>query len=492
MTARILGLNLSLDHTLDTATRDTFTRAMSAAYTVVMVNSPNDVPKIVQYQEAHPYTTVLGRLYYEQEGGMHMPPQAPTDAGKRYTVSPLDWMNVVQALGHGKGWVYLANEPDGDTTDEDTLTRLVEWMEEWMYLALQRKVKTVLFNFGDRHPKIIDGQWETRYHEILRTIAAHPELFMIGLHSYGDDPLTEHLEALVQTCRALTIDPVKVVFTEMGVDTHEGSQDGYRARGWTGLQYANWIESTVNGELKSYIASGIVVGLCVFCWNANPRWVNFDVQGDTVWRETVLDYAGKGKFNIVTPPAPTLPAYTPDPIVIGAQYRINTPGAARRLRKTPALSAEQVGTVDDAQVVTVLERRAVGIDYWYDIRFQRGLDNLSGWVSQDGGSVRFLAVTSEIPIPPPTRPPPPPPAPPPHTGEGISTQRYALEITATAAQHELIQHSLVDALDALCKLGMALAGAEANVVTNGPPSMSALDGLPLEAIPLLKLFGGVG
>lgn len=33
MPARILGLNLSLDHTLDTVTRDTFTRAVNAAYT---------------------------------------------------------------------------------------------------------------------------------------------------------------------------------------------------------------------------------------------------------------------------------------------------------------------------------------------------------------------------------------------------------------------------------------------------------------------------
>lgn len=411
MTARILGLNLSLDHTLDVATRDSFTCAMNAAYAVVMVNSPNDVPKIVQYQEAHPYTTVLGRVYYENDGGMHLPPLAPADAGKRYTVSPMDWMNVVQALGHGKGWVYLANEPDGTTANEDTLSRLVGWTEEWIALAIERKVKTVLFNFGDRHPKIVNGQWETRYHGILQTIAAHPELFMLGLHSYGPDPLTEHLEALLQTCKALSIDPIKVVLTEFGVDTHEGSADGYRARGWSGMQYARWIESVVSGDLKPYISSGVVVGLCVFCWNANPRWKDFDVQTDTIWQETVLDYANKGSFDIVTTPAPTLPQpnYTPDPIIMGAQYRINTPGAARRLRKSPALSAEQIGTVDDAQIVTVLERRAVGIDYWYDLRFQRGLDNLSGWVSQDGGSVRFLTVTSEIPIPPlppPTLPPP--------------------------------------------------------------------------------------
>jgi Bacterial SH3 domain len=411
VTSRILGLNLSLDHTLDAATRDSFTRAMNAAYAVVMVNSPNDVPKIVQYQAEHPYTTVIGRVYYEQDGGMHMPPQAPADEGKLYTVSPVDWMNVVQALGHGKGWVYLANEPDGDTSDEDTLTRLVDWTEEWMRLAIERKVKTVLFNFGDRHPKIINGQWEARYHEILRLIAAYPELFMIGLHSYGPDPLTEHLEALVQTCKALTIDPIKVVLSEFGVDTHEGSADGYQARGWTGKYYAEWTDGAVNGELKPYITAGVVVGICTFCWNANPRWKDFDVQTDTIWQETILDYASKGRFDIVTPPAPPLPAYTPDTVIMGAQYRINTPGATRRLRKTPALSADQVGTVDDAQIVTVLERRAVGIDYWYDIRFQRGIYNLSGWVSQDGGAVRFIAVTSEIPILPP--PPPPPTLPPP-------------------------------------------------------------------------------
>lgn len=87
----------------------------------------------------------------------------------------------------------------------------------------------------------------------------------------------------------------------------------------------------------------------------------------------------------------------------------------------------------------------------------------------------------EIPTPAPTpAPESPDPAP-----QAI-TRRYALEINASAVQHAQIENAMLDLLEVVAKLGLALGGATVKIVTSGPAS--PLDALPADALPLLKLL----
>ncbi len=405
MTSRILGLNLSIDHTLDVKVRDDFNRAMLPAQTVVMVDAVKDIPKIIDYQKAHPYTAVIGRVHYELDGGMHDAPKAAQDAGKRWVVSPLDWINAVGVLGQGdNGWCYVMNEPDGVHASEELKSRLVEWIEEWQRLAIIRGVKSVLFNFGDRHPLIVNGQWEARYHGILRTCAQHPDLFRIGLHSYGPDGLVEHLAALVATCEELEIKPVQVVLTEYGLDTHLGSPDGYKARGWTGQQYARWKDATINGELRPYIDSGVIVGLCVFCWNANPRWGHFDVQLDKEWRETILAIAGENRLDVVNPTTKPTAQFVPKPQDAKWHHEWQAK-EQRNIRSGPAIEYHEGGTLLKGDKFTMYDSPTVqelapdGQVYnWKWVESDRG----NGWCRVTGwGIIRITPPTVEVPVAPP-------------------------------------------------------------------------------------------
>lgn len=448
MTSRILGVNLSLDHTLDVKVRDDFNRALLSAQTVVMVDAPKDIPKIIEYQRAHPYTTVIGRVHYELDGGMHEAPKAVQDAGKRYVVSPLDWINEVGVLGQGdNGWCYVMNEPDGVDISNDIKDRLVSWIEEWQQLAIIRGVKSVLFNFGDRHPKIVNGQWEARYHGILRTCARHPDLFRIGLHSYGPDGLVEHLEALVATCKELKIKPVEVVISEYGLDTHLGSPDGYKARGWTGQQYAAWMDKTINGELRPYIDSGVIVGLCVFCWNANPRWQAFDVQLDKNWRETILDIAGEGRLDVVNPTTKPVEQFVQKPQDAKWHHEWQAK-EQRNIRSGPSIEYREGGTLLKGDKFTmydsptVQELAADGQVYnWKWVESERG----NGWCRVTGwGIIRITPPTVEVPIAPPVDPVDIPTPQPPEIV--LTLTRTELDALITAKVQELLHAAAYEAV----------------------------------------------
>lgn len=489
MTPRILGLNLSLDHTLDVKVRDDFNRALQPACTVVMVDSAKDIPKVIAYQQAHRYTQVVGRVFYELDGGMHDEPKAPGDAGKRYVVSPLDWINEVGALGQGdNGWCYVMNEPDGVHASDELKDRLVSWIEEWQQLAIIRGVKSVLFNFGDRHPKIVSGQWESRYHGILRTCARHPDLFRIGLHCYGDDPLAEHLAALVATCEALGIKPIETVVTEYGLDTHNGSPDGYVARGVESVLYAGWMDTTINGELRPYIDAGVVVGICVFCWNANPRWNKFDVQLDQAWREAILDLAEQGRFDIVqtvvtkTIGLAALPDGTSGPIS-GLVKSFERPTTLYyQVRMEPNLEAPAIGQVHKG--LTLVRRYSFpSVQAVYDSKGIKGRWQVVEVIEREGKTVKVLlrgwmctqgitwdntsTQTSENPVV--TEPPPgpqPPLAPAPDEAVPPKEPERVLTITPAELQAMIKAEAIRLAIQVLTNMLLELTKAgEATVAT---------------------------
>lgn len=309
MTPSILGLNFSIDHTADVAKRDTFHNALAPAYSVAMIDAAKDKSRIRKVELDYPDTTIIGRIWHRTQGGFHLKPTGKGDEDKEFVASPEDVADEMGDLGiANKSWAYVLNEPMGkseDTSGDEIQDRLFRWNARWMDKSIIQKRRSVMFNWGDREPQIINGMWHERQWGLLKRMAIYPNLFMIGMHFYGPDDVRPHLDAYLKTCEKIGIDPLRVLGTEFGVDTDAGSAtNGYRSRGWTGEQFGQWIEKTITTELAPYIKSGVLAGLQLFTWSKHPDWSAFDVTDDLGLQDYLKDAKKRGVFDIILTPAP--------------------------------------------------------------------------------------------------------------------------------------------------------------------------------------------
>lgn len=277
----LLGVNYALDHTADTKDRDSFHRALDPVYSVAMVDDKKDIPKLQAFGQVNKSTIMVGRVWHPLDGGFHLKPTGKGDENKEFVASPEDLMTEIGQLGdvNTTGFIYVMNEPNTNT-DSPTLTRLSTWTSRWLDISIMKRRKSLMWNFGDRQPMIVDDKWQDWCHGHLKRMALYPDLFMVGMHLYGPDSLTEHLTAYVETCKFLGITPIPILATEFGMDTDKGSpENGWRTR-LNGKGYAGWIDATIHEELAPFIKSKVLKGLCIFGWNNAPKWKAFDIQED--------------------------------------------------------------------------------------------------------------------------------------------------------------------------------------------------------------------
>lgn len=291
---KIVGMNCAMNHTNDVEKRDKFHKGLNPFYSVMMVDNASDIKMVNAFAADNRGTNVIGRVYHVEEGGFHLPPKSKEDiaAKKRWTVDPADYFNMVNAFDPDV-WAHIMNEPAGvpkDAEGEKILDDLCVWNTLYMDASIPKKRKSVLYNWGDRNPAIINGMWHERFKGNLRRMASYPDLFRVGMHFYGPDDLVAHLEAYVKTCEDVGITPIPVVGTEFGLDSDNGSvENGNRSRGVVGNEYAKWIAYVTNGPLAKYIKSGVLVGLCLFTWSNHPDWKNFDMQDDLDLQKALVD-----------------------------------------------------------------------------------------------------------------------------------------------------------------------------------------------------------
>ena len=347
MTAKtIIGANAAIRYLKAFDAHINFWREVNPAVSLAYVDKPEHVGWIHEYAAALPNTLIVARVGHPLDGAFHLAPTAPGDT-RHYIASPIDYHNQYGDLGRVSNVALsILNEPNGYAPPAETM-RLVAWLTEYIGLAIASKTKSVLFNWADKHPKIVAGMWTSEYDGVLKLMSAHPELFYMGLHTYGPDEIVSVINGYLERCKFLNITPCKVIFSEWGIDSTGGVERGYKDYANYKNIYAQWQIIQVKNALAAYIKSGILVGMCIFQEGNSGGWESFDIETDAACKAEIkrAALAGETAVPVTQPPVVTPPTEPPKPpklpapktvtlsIDILTSMRSNYMGAADALRR---------------------------------------------------------------------------------------------------------------------------------------------------------------
>ncbi len=457
----VIGTNAALRYLKNYQGHVDYWRELNPTTAVAYVDKPDHTVYIEQYMDALPNTLVVGRIHHELDGGFHLAPQAEGATGY-YVTTPVSYHNAYGFLGRKKnGILNVMNEPNGFGSDDD-INRLVRWMVEYISIAAREKTKSVLFNWGDRQPRIEIGMMDDRFSPVLQLMAGYPELFFMGMHFYGPDEITSHLESYVKRCERLGIIPPRVIGTEFGFDKTDGQENGYVSRGYSGGAYAWWQIEQVQHELAYYIKRGVLIGLDLFQEGNSGGWDAFDTENDKGYKDEIKRSALAGELTMEVTQT-TTPSYGVYLFSTGNEYTLQSArGERTNVRSSPAVVAGNIlgNSLEDKTVVKLLAFKQVGIDYWYKIT----VDDRTGWISGRGGEISF----TPVPVPPVVIVDDPPPVVTP-TPDPIPNPPYPEVSAVYAAQMASVYKALADTYAAMAESTRETAAQWAklsNVINN--------------------------
>ena len=400
-----LSINLKVHKVDDWGKTREYLRQLDPVEVVACIDNMNDRNRIFEIKNDLPKAKIHARFIIqvddgnggkkELDGAMHTKPQN----GEQWLVSPDSFLNSFGELGMNGLSLYTLNEPSGEV-DRDTITRLVRWTRECIKLANERGIALSVINFGVGHPLLINNEteWDARFDDVLEDLSVHRQ-HTLGAHLYAPADTHKRLDAMIARCKKIKggIKPPRVAITEAGWDTHNGDRrNGYKSRGMTGEEYANWQTDLLRDVYAPYIRDGIVTSICTFIWGDKASWEAFNVENDAGWRDTILKAKREGKLDIeAKATTPTVPSYQPYNFTPGAKYTMQSEGGAEtNLRKATIVdNTNKVGQpLKDKTEVILLELSKVSIDYWY--KLQVVADKREGWVSGRGGALTFTPVPS--------------------------------------------------------------------------------------------------
>ncbi len=300
-----IGVNILLDHVRDYPRLLAHLKAVQPSMIVATLDNAGEngkeLARVAALRRELPHTTVIGRVYYAQDGGMHTKPKAEGDTNF-YVVSPQNAINAWGDLGRNGGVLYVTNEP-GTDIDDAAMTRLVNWTREAILYANTQGVRLCVLNLATGHPKLVNGEWDKRFDPILELLSIHRQ-HMVGLHEYKPDAgQIGRVHSLIGRCVTKGIPVPQIAITEAGWD--KGGVDpkvnGYRSRGISGEAFARQMADVWKG---TYAAHPEIIGMAVFCYGDNGSWSAFNVEGDSAFFDELLRN-----------PTPTpLPAPIPVPV----------------------------------------------------------------------------------------------------------------------------------------------------------------------------------
>lgn len=393
----IIGSNVALRYLKAYDAHVNYWQAVNPAYQLAFVDKADHAPYIQEYAAALNNSMIVARIHHDIDGGFHTKPSGPNDT-RYYVSAPAEYHEAYGWLGRIDNVILnVMNEPAGDS-DNDTINRLVHWMVGYIGVAAREKTKSVLFNWGDRNPRIIDGLMDGRFDIVLQLMAAHPELFYFGMHLYGPDEITSHLESYVKRCEKLGITPLRVIVTEFGFDKTDGKQNGYVSRGYSGGMYAAWQISQVQHELAPYIKSGLLVGLNVFQEGNSGGWEAFDIENDQGYKKELKRAALAGELEPVKKPV-TKPFITPMPKPVDVMYpkRIRVTNVnGINLRSGASTDYQQAGELKKGDEVTLYDypmRQASNKSAW---RWVDVNETVGGWVCTDVLSYDSVVIPTPV------------------------------------------------------------------------------------------------
>lgn len=400
MTRSIIGTNAALRYLKSYTAHVDYWHDVNPAYQLAYVDKPEHTNYIQEYAAAFPDSMIVARIRHKLDGGFHLAPTGKDD-NRYYVAAPVDYHRDFGFLGRIDNVVLsVMNEPNGFGSD-DEINRLTRWMVDYIGIAVREKTKSVLFNWGDRQPRINESMMDNRFDIVLQLMSAHPELFFFGMHFYGPDDITQHIESYVTRCERIGIIPPRVIGSEFGYDKTDGAASGYKSRGVGGGEYAAWQISQVKHDLAPYIKRGVLVGLNVFQEGNSGGWESFDYENDKPYKDEIKRAAQAGELMpMVTPPTPT-PIPPPKPAVVipaglGVAKSIVIAGKASwNLRTDADIHAPEVGLVKVGEAITLYHSTVQpnGGSSWYYIERASAPagESANGWLAY------VLPVTGSLP-----------------------------------------------------------------------------------------------
>lgn len=383
----IIGPNAALRYIKAYQAHVDYWKEVNPTTALAYVDKPEHAVYIEQYAETFPDALIVARIKHDLDGGFHLKPAPPDE--NYYVSSPGNYHRKYGYLGRKKNiWLHVMNEPNGFGDDAE-IDRLVRWMLEYIPLAIQEKTKSVLFNWGDRNPRIVAGLMDGRFDGVLQLMAEHPDKFIMGMHFYGPDEIVSHLESYVKRCERLGIVPPRVIGTEFSFDKHDGSvYNGYKSwPDWTSYKYALWEIEQVEGPLAPYIKRGVLIGLHRFQEGNSGGWDNFDYENDKVLKDETKRAAQAGELQPMVLPQTTAPRPTvPAPANKGTATDITVEGSSSwNLRTTPETNGAKVGLIVPGETLKLYmtTTQPNGGHNWYFVERANApaAESVSGWIA---------------------------------------------------------------------------------------------------------------
>lgn len=322
----------------------------------------------------YPSATVVHRAWFAGDNDAH------------YHITPETFLDAFGNVGRsGRIYVQALNEAPVDTVEH--ARALCDWLERLMTLAHQQGIRLAVAGISVGNPppplRLIENG---HFDKLLLALYRFPEMALL-LHEYfiNDGTSEPNRVGLFRTWLAradkLGIQRPHILTGEFGRDV-AGGNDGYKAAGWSGKQYAEKCIAAYQAVYKPFDIHPMV-----FCYGrgANDRWITFDVQSDNGYLDTIAAFNAQEDNSMEWDYGDAVKDAT-----------AKTPGAVN-IRTQADTSSAVIGTLSNNDVVTFWENRSPSQNdghYW--------------WRIQKGETAGFVADTyvdfTDPPITPPTPP----------------------------------------------------------------------------------------
>jgi len=319
MTQSRLTINVQCSYVADWGKTLDFLRQLNPVAVVACIDNMSAKNRIDELKRELPNTQVIARciiivhdngVQKELDGGMHLAPQAPGDTN-HYVVSPDNFLNTYHELGENGLILSYMNEPMIAGATDMVIDRQVAHILETVEKATTRGISLCVGNWGVGH------YLTPAFDNVLRLMSKYRDKHTLGIHLYAPIDTLTALTMVTSRCTTLGIKPPRIHVSEYGYDSSSPTDqlNGYKSRGYTGLQFATWQKVAINNVYKYLFVDDILQSVATFTWGNEVSWKNFNVETDADWQKEILDFAQRGALTVDKSPTPApIPAPVPVPV----------------------------------------------------------------------------------------------------------------------------------------------------------------------------------
>lgn len=391
MTQSRLTVNVNCSYVKDWNKTITFLKALDPVAVVAVIDNKANRNRVHEIKQALPNAKIIVRCIIVVEGGkqldgaMHLKPK---DANY-WLVSPGNFLDEWGEFGKDGYSLSYFNEPQTSDASAEDVARQVQHMIETIGLATQRNISLVVGNWG-----VGQAPTDSRFDDVYEIVSKQRDLHSLGCHLYAPVDTFHAIEHVITRSKAKGFAYPRIYVTEFGFD-NAGAGDtlnGYRSRGISGVQFADWCKDKIANVYNGYLRDGILEAVAVFGWGYAVSYPAFDVETDTDWQTTILDAHTKGLLTVPNKPV-TKPFITPMPKPIDATDAIKvriTNAIGINLRSGAGTEYQVSRTLAKGSEVTLYrspfkQDTTTQVWRWVEVSETEG-----GWINTDAASYELI------------------------------------------------------------------------------------------------------